>query len=64
MVSEPRITQMKTTDYTDKRNKGQNTIEYFIIMTIILAAILSSRIIERVRGGFEGYFNSAAERIK
>lgn len=46
------------------KNKAQSTIEYFVILTLILAAILSSRVIERVRGGFQGYFNSAVERLK
>ena len=46
------------------RNKGQSTIEYFVILTVILAAILSTGVIERIRGGFEVYFNSAVERIK
>jgi len=46
------------------KNKAQSTIEYFLILTVLLAAILSSRIIERVRGGFQGYFNSAVERLR
>lgn len=46
------------------RNKGQSTIEYFVILTVILAAILSTGVIERVRGGFKVYFNSAVERLK
>lgn len=44
--------------------KGQSVIEYFVIMTAILGVILSSGVIERIRGHFDRYFNSAVERMR
>jgi hypothetical protein len=47
-----------------KHVSGQSVIEYFIMMALILAAILSTGVIERIRGGFQGYFNSAVSHLK
>lgn len=44
-------------------NSGQSVFEYLIIMIIILVAVLNSRIIERIKSGFENYRNTQAERI-
>jgi len=44
--------------------RGQVIIEYFLLMTVILAAILSTSFITQVRLSFEGYFKQAVERIK
>jgi len=47
-----------------KKTNGQTVIEYFIIMVIILAVILSTGFIDRVRNSFQGYFSDAAARMR
>jgi exopolysaccharide biosynthesis protein len=47
-----------------KKLSGQSVIEYFIMMALILAAILSTGFIEHIRGGFKAYFNSAVSHLK
>lgn len=46
-----------------RRMSAQSVIEYFVVMTIILAAILSTGVIDRIRGGFQIYFDRAADVI-
>lgn len=43
---------------------GQSTMEYFIIMCIILAAILSVGFIDNIRGTFQKYFTKAAAQLQ
>ena len=42
-----------------KRISGQSVVEYFIILVVVLAALLSTGFIDRMRGAFETYFNKA-----
>lgn len=46
-----------------KKIKAQSVIEYLVIMTVILAAILSTGIIDKIRASFETYFDKAAGTI-
>ena len=47
-----------------KTRAGQSVIEYFVILTVILAVILSTGFIERMRGTFDTYFNKAVVNLK
>lgn len=46
-----------------RRILGQSVIEYFVVLTVILAAILSSGFLDRIRVAFDGYFDRAANEI-
>lgn len=46
-----------------RRILGQSVIEYFVVLTVILAAILSSGFIDRLRDAFDIYFDKAAGEI-
>ena len=46
-----------------RRISAQSVIEYFVVMSIILAVILSSGIIDTIRGSFTDYFNRAVTVI-
>lgn len=46
-----------------KEISAQSVIEYLVIITAIMALLLSSGIVERMKGVFEGYFNQAVERL-
>lgn len=46
-----------------KPKLAQSVLEYFIIMTVILAAVLASGFLGRVKGVFGSYFNKAANTI-
>jgi len=48
----------------ENKTRGQTIIEYFVIMAIVLAVILSSGFIGRIRSGFQAYFNSAAANMR
>jgi hypothetical protein len=43
-----------------RKTKAQSVIEYFVIMTVILAVILSTGVIDKIRSGFQTYFDKAA----
>lgn len=43
-----------------RRNSGQTTAEYFILMAVILAALLAIGFISRTRGSFTAYFQKAS----
>jgi hypothetical protein len=45
------------------KRKGQSVTEYFIIMTVVLAAILATGFIDNIRGVFRNYFTKAADAI-
>lgn len=49
-------------DYKSMR-KGQSTMEYFIILAVVLTAILASGFIGRLRGAFDIYFTRATAEI-
>ena len=42
---------------------GQSVIEYFVVLTVILAVILSSGFLSRIRNAFVLYFTTAAGEI-
>lgn len=42
---------------------GQSVIEYFVVLTVILAVILSSGFLGRIRNAFDIYFTTAAGEI-
>ncbi|MFH0763267.1 MAG: hypothetical protein V1925_05210 [Candidatus Omnitrophota bacterium] len=44
-------------------NKGQTVMEYVIIFSVILAAIFSTGIIDRVRDTFKLYLSKATSQI-
>jgi uncharacterized protein (UPF0333 family) len=46
-----------------KNKKGQSSIEYFVIMVVILAAIVSTGFIDRMRNAFDEYFNNAVNVV-
>ena len=50
-----KITQIKTL--------GQSAIEYLVVLTVVLAVILSSGFIGRIRDSFNIYFTNAAGNI-
>jgi uncharacterized protein (UPF0333 family) len=43
--------------------KGQNAMEYIIIMSVVVAGILAIGFIGRMRGAFSTYFNKASSEI-
>jgi len=43
--------------------KGQSTMEYFIILSVVLTAILATGFIGRMRGAFDTYFTRAVAEI-
>jgi len=43
--------------------RAQTTIEYLIILLIVLACILATNFIGRVSGAFEVYFDKAVEEL-
>lgn len=43
--------------------KGQSTMEYFIILAVVLTAILATGFIDRMRGAFDTYFTRATAEI-
>lgn len=47
-----------------KTRAGQSLIEYFVILTVILAAVLSTGIIDRVHQAFDDYFTDAIEYLR
>ena len=44
-------------------NRAQSIMEYFIIFTVVLAAVLAGNFIGRTQGAFRGYFDSAIGAI-
>ena len=44
-------------------NSGQSIAEYFIIIVVILAAVLSVRFLDKIRGSFNTYFTISQARI-
>lgn len=46
-----------------RKTRAQSVIEYFVILTVILAVILSTGVIDKIRSSFEAYFNKAADVI-
>ena len=46
-----------------RKRKAQSVIEYFVVVTVILAAILSSGFLDRIRAAFDTYFDRAANEI-
>lgn len=46
-----------------KPKLAQSALEYFIIMTVILAAVLATGFLSNVKGIFGSYFNKAANAI-
>ena len=48
-----------------KQASGQRIIEYFIIFTLILTAVFSTGIIERMRRNtFDAYFDKAIAQMR
>lgn len=43
--------------------RGQSIAEYFIIMTVVLAAILATGFIDNIKGVFRDYFTRASTAI-
>ena len=43
--------------------KAQAVMEYFLIFTLVLAAVLASNFLGRVKGAFENYYNTAQNEI-
>ncbi|MEK6727836.1 MAG: hypothetical protein AABY28_04085 [Candidatus Omnitrophota bacterium] len=46
-----------------KKLSAQSSIEYLVVLTVVLAAILSSGILGRIRNAFNIYFTTAAGKI-
>ncbi len=50
------------------KKSGQSVIEYFVVFTVILAAILASGIISpnggKISHIFQGYFNQAVAQMR
>ena len=46
-----------------KTISAQSAIEYLVVLTVILAVILSSGVRERIRDAFNVYFTNAAGKI-
>ncbi len=44
-------------------NSGQSIAEYFIILVVILAAVLSVGFLDKIRGSFNNYFTVQQARI-
>jgi len=47
-----------------KTISGQSVIEYFVMMAVILAAILSTGVIEHFQGALNNYFDSAVTHLR
>lgn len=47
-----------------KKTNGQTVIEYFILMVIVLAVILSTGFIGRIRNSFQAYFDVAKGNMR
>lgn len=45
------------------KKSGQSAIEYVLIMSVFLAAILAVGFIGRIRGAFDTYFTNASNEI-
>ncbi|MCU0666748.1 MAG: hypothetical protein MUF05_06615 [Candidatus Omnitrophica bacterium] len=43
--------------------KAQTTAEYFVIMAVVIAAIVSAGFIMKMKGSFKNYFNTASGAI-
>lgn len=46
-----------------KSRSGQTVVEYFIIFAVILAAILSTGFLDRIKNAFDNYLNRSQTRI-
>ncbi len=42
-----------------RRERGQSVAEYFLIFSVIIAAILACGFVDKVRGAFNTYFTRA-----
>lgn len=47
-----------------RSKSGQSAMEYFIIVSVLLAVIISSGFIGQMRDAFRGYFDAAVERMR
>lgn len=47
-----------------RSKSGQSAMEYFIIISLVLAVIISSGFIGHMRDAFHGYFDAAVERMR
>ena len=56
------ITQIKK-KITQIKTLGQSAIEYLVVLTVVLAVILSSGVRERISDAFNVYFTNAAGKI-
>lgn len=46
-----------------RKISGQSVIEYLVIMTVTLAAILSTGVIDKIRNSFETYLTRGVDII-
>lgn len=54
---------MKEDIVTNRIHKGQSVMEYAIIFSVLLTAILTTGIIDRIRDTFKDYSSLATETI-
>lgn len=47
-----------------RSKSGQSAMEYFIIISVLLAVIINSGFIGQMRDAFRGYFDAAVERMR
>lgn len=55
---------MKKLSREKQLKTGQSTVEYFLIMVVILVAVLSTGFIGRIRGAFRTYFDNAVTYLR
>lgn len=46
------------------RKTAQAIMEYVLVFSVVMAAILASGFIDRVRGTFDSYFTKAVEHLR
>jgi Flp pilus assembly pilin Flp len=46
-----------------RRNSGQSTAEYFILLAVIALAVVATGFLGKIKGAFQGYFDQATNKI-